>query len=250
MEQQKTILITGASGGIGSAIAKKAAKRGYAVALHFRRADGRAQALQAQLENSGAEAISIQADLSTPPGVELMFARLLSWKPRIDVLVNNAGTIRQQSRFEDIDADRLDFIMRANFHSTFWCAQKAVRHMAFRHGGAGGAIVNVSSIAAMLGAPFEYVDYAAGKAAIEAITIGLSKEVADQGIRVNCVRPGTIETDIHALGGEPDRVRRVAKTIPMGRGGQPEEVAEAVLWLASDAASYITGAILPVSGGK
>lgn len=247
---ERTILITGANGGIGSAIARRAAREGYSVALHFRSEAAQAEDVRVEIAATGVAATCIRADLSTAAGASELFTRFFAWRPRLDALVNNAGTIRHQSRFEDIDAERLDLIVRANFYSTFWCAQHAVRHMAYRHGGAGGAIVNISSIAAQLGAPLEYVDYAASKAAIEAMTIGLSKEVASEGIRVNCVRPGTIDTPIHTLGGEPGRVKRVAGTIPMGRGGEPGEVAEAVLWLASDAASYVTGAILPVSGGK
>lgn len=247
---ERTILITGASGGIGSAIARRAAREGYSVALHFRNDAARAEQVRDELAARNVAATCIRADLSTAAGASELFAQFFAWRPRLDALVNNAGTIRQQSRFEDIDAERLDLITRANFYSAFWCAQYAVHHMASRHGGVGGAIVNISSIAAQLGAPLEYVDYAASKAAIEAMTIGLSKEVAGDGIRVNCVRPGTIDTPIHALGGEPGRVSRVAATIPMGRGGEPDEVAEAVVWLISDAASYVTGAILPVSGGK
>ncbi|CAE6928828.1 putative NAD(P)-binding oxidoreductase with NAD(P)-binding Rossmann-fold domain [Pseudomonas marincola] len=246
----KVMLITGASRGIGAATARLAAARGYAVCINFRQQQDAATQLVAEIRADGGEAFAIQADISDENQVAELFVQFDQQFSRLDVLVNNAGMLESQSRLEAIDGARLQRVFAANVYGSFYCARQAIQRMSKRRGGNGGAIINLSSIAAKLGAPEEYIDYAAAKGAIDSMTVGLAKELAADGIRVNAVRPGVIDTEIHASGGEPGRVERVSKSIPMQRGGQPEEIAEAILWLASDAASYTSGALLDVAGGR
>lgn len=246
----KVILITGGSRGIGASTARLAAQRGYTVCISFASNKPAAEALLAEIDESGGRAVAFQADVSCEADVLKLFSGIDTRFGRLDALVNNAGILDIQMRVEDMSADRIERVFATNVVGSFLCAREAVRRMSSRHGGLGGAIVNVSSRAARLGSPGEYVDYAASKAAIEAMTIGLAKEVAAEGIRVNAVAPGIIYTDIHASGGDPGRVDRLKNGIPMQRGGYPEEVAKAVLWLLSEEASYTTGAVLDVAGGR
>lgn len=246
----KVMLITGASRGIGAATARLAAARGYAVCINYRQQQDAATQLVAEIRADGGEAFAIQADISDENQVAELFKQFDQQFSRLDVLVNNAGMLESQSRLEAIDGARLQRVFAANVYGSFYCARQAIQRMSTRRGGNGGAIINLSSIAAKLGAPEEYIDYAAAKGAIDSMTVGLAKELAADGIRVNAVRPGVIDTEIHASGGEPGRVERVSKSIPMQRGGQPEEIAEAIMWLASDAASYTSGALLDVAGGR
>lgn len=246
----KVMLITGASRGIGAATAQLAARRGYAVCLNYRQRADAAEQLAQRIRQTGGRAITVAADVADEKQVAALFAAIDREFGRLDVLVNNAGMLERQMRLEEMDAARLQRVFATNVLGSFLCAREAIKRMSTAHGGRGGAIVNLSSVAARLGAPNEYIDYAAAKAAIDAMTIGLAKEVAAEGIRVNAVRPGVVYTDIHASGGEPDRVERVRASVPMARGGQPEEIAEAVLWLASDQASYTSGALLDVAGGR
>lgn len=246
----KVLLVTGGSRGIGAATARLAAARGYAVGINYVRNRPAAEALVREIRDAGGEAVAIAADVGVERDVVRMFEQVDAELGPISALVNNTGVLERQMRVEEMDAARLARIFTTNVIGAFLCAREAVRRMSTRRGGAGGAIVNVSSIAARLGAPDEYVDYAASKGAVDTLTVGLAKEVAGDGIRVNGVRPGVIYTDIHASGGEPDRVERVRAGVPMRRGGQAEEVAHAILWLLSDEASYTTGAILDVTGGR
>lgn len=246
----KTILITGGGRGIGAACALDAAQLGYRVCINYLSDDAAAAALVDTIGSQGGTACAIQADIADEAQVERMFAAIDERFGRLDALVNNAGVLSQQLRVDQMSAARIHRIMATNVVGAILCAREAVRRMSTRHGGLGGAIVNVSSRAAVLGAAGEYVDYAASKAALDALTIGLSKEVAQEGIRVNGVRPGLIETEMHASGGEPGRVARLASSVPMGRGGLPHEVAQAVLWLLSSEASYTTGSFIDVSGGR
>jgi NAD(P)-dependent dehydrogenase (short-subunit alcohol dehydrogenase family) len=244
------ILITGASRGIGAATARLAAERGLDVAVNFTRNAPAAQAVVDDCVAVGVRAIAVQADVADEAAVVAMFDRVTSELGAIEVLVNNAGILHTHMRFDEMTVDRWREVLDVNVVGAFICAREAVLRMSTRHGGSGGAIVNVSSAATYLGSPGEYIDYAASKGAIDTMTIGLGKEVATEGIRVNAVRPGVIHTDIHASGGEPGRVDRVAPTVPMQRGGDPIEVARTILWLASDEASYVTGAIVNCSGGR
>ena len=246
----RVMLITGASRGIGAATARLAAAEGYDLCLNFHQRQDAAEALLAELGAAGARAIAVEADVADEAQVAGLFAALDAEFGRLDVLVNNAGILERQMRLDEMDKARLERVFAVNVFGSFLCAREAVRRMSTRHGGRGGAIVNVSSMAAKLGAPNEYIDYAAAKGAIDSMTLGLAKEVAAEGIRVNAVRPGVIRTEIHASGGEPGRVARVSASVPMGRGGEAEEVAEAILWLASGKASYTNGALLDVSGGR
>jgi len=244
------MLITGASRGIGAATARLAAQQGYALCLNYHQRADAANAVLEQVRGLGVTAIAVQADVADETQVLHMFDIIDREFGRLDVLVNNAGMLEQQMRLEQMDAARWSRVLGANVIGSFLCAREAIRRMSTRHGGEGGAIVNLSSVAARLGAPGEYIDYAAAKGAIDSMTLGLAKEVASEGIRVNAVRPGVIHTEIHAAGGEPDRVERVKASVPMGRGGQAEEIAEAILWLASEQASYTSGALLDVAGGR
>lgn len=247
---EKIILVTGAGRGIGAACARLAAQHGYKVCVNYR-ADGHAAAqVVAAIEQAGGTALAIQADVSEEVEVERMFALIDRQFGPISALINNAGILSHQMRVDQMTAARINRIMSTNVTGSFLCAREAVRRMSTRHGGSGGAIVNMSSRAAVLGSAGEYVDYAASKAAVDALTTGLAKEVADEGIRVNGVRPGLIHTEMHASGGEPDRVNRLQSFVPMKRGGEPIEVAKAALWLLSDEATYTTGSFIDVSGGR
>lgn len=246
----RVMLITGASRGIGAATARLAAQQGYALCLNYHQRADAANAVLDQVRGLGVTAIAVQADVADETQVLHMFEAIDREFGRLDVLVNNAGMLEQQMRLEQMDAARWTRVLGANVIGSFLCAREAIKRMSTRHGGRGGAIVNLSSVAARLGAPGEYIDYAAAKGAIDSMTLGLAKEVASEGIRVNAVRPGVIHTDIHAAGAEPDRVERVKASVPMGRGGQAEEIAEAILWLASEQASYTSGALLDVAGGR
>ena len=247
---KKVIVITGASRGIGAATARLAAARGYAVCVNYLKNRAAANAVVDDIELAGGQAIAVAADVASETEVVKLFKTVDQQLGTVTALVNNAGILETQMRVEDMDAARLNRIFAANITSCFLCAREAVRRMSSRHGGSGGAIVNVSSAASRLGAAGEYVDYAASKGAIDTLTIGLSREVATEGIRVNAVRPGFIYTDIHASGGEPGRVDRVKDSVPMKRGGRPEEVAHAILWLLSDEASYATGTFIDLAGGR
>ncbi|MNO75328.1 Glucose 1-dehydrogenase 1 [compost metagenome] len=246
----KVMLITGASRGIGAATALLAAERGYAVGINYRSQREAAEELVRQIENRGGRAVALGADVASEEDVVRMFRELDQAFGRLDVLVNNAGILETQMRVENMDASRLQRVLAVNVTGSFLCAREALKRMSTHHGGQGGSIVNVSSMASRLGSPNEYVDYAAAKGAIDSMTIGLAKEVAAEGVRVNAVRPGLINTEIHASGGEPGRVERLKSAIPLGRGGEPEEVARAILWLASDEASYTTGGFIDISGGR
>lgn len=246
----KSILITGGGRGIGAACARLAAAQAYRVCISYRSDDAAAAGVVQAIEDAGGTAFAIRADVSQELDVERMFAQVDARFGRLDALVNNAGMLERQMRVDEMDAARIGRILATNVLGSFLCVREAVRRMSTRHGGQGGAIVNISSRAGVLGAAGEYVDYAASKAALDALTVGLSKEVGGEGIRVNGVRPGLIHTGMHADGGEPGRVARLQSSVPMGRGGEPEEVAQAVLWLLSDAASYTTGSFIDVSGGR
>jgi NAD(P)-dependent dehydrogenase (short-subunit alcohol dehydrogenase family) len=246
----KIILITGGSDGIGATTAELAAKEGYTVCINYRQNHIAANRIVEKINDEGGLAYAFQADISVESEVVEMFASIDSQVGRITALVNNAGIIESQQKLVDMSAERLHKIFAVNVIGSFLCAREAIKRMSVKYQGSGGSIVNISSMAARLGAPFEYIDYAAAKGAIDSMTVGLAKEVAEDQIRVNVVRPGTIYTDIHGKAGEPGRVDRVKEFIPMKRGGQPEEVAKAILWLLSDDASYITGATLDVAGGR
>ena len=246
----KIVIITGGSRGIGAATARLAAASGYAVCISYLRNSEAADAVVQDIVNAGGKAMAVAADMSVEDDIMRLFEQVDAQLGRVTALVNNAGILERHMRVEEMDAGRLSRVLAANVIGSFLCAREAVKRMSTRHGGSGGAIVNLSSAASRLGSPNEYVDYAASKGAIDTFTLGLSKEVAAEGIRVNAVRPGVIYTDIHADGGEPGRVDRVKSAVPMLRGGQPDEVAKAILWLLSDEASYSTGAILDVTGGR
>lgn len=244
------ILITGGGRGIGAATARLAGKQGYDVVFSYVNEQTSALEVAADIQACGQRALAVQADSADPAHVARLFSALDDEFGRIDVLVNNAAIIAKQSQLEDLDFERIQRIFAVNSIGPILCAQQAVKRMSYRHNGRGGVVINVSSASARLGSPNEYVDYAASKGALETFTIGFAKEVARDGIRVNCVRPGHIYTEMHASGGEPNRVDRVKDSIPLGRGGKPEEVARAILWLASAEASFITGTFLDVTGGK
>jgi NAD(P)-dependent dehydrogenase (short-subunit alcohol dehydrogenase family) len=249
-KSESIILITGGSRGIGAATARLAAKQGYVVAINYHNNDQAATTLVADIERAGGRAAAFKADVGNEAEVSDLFKAVDAQLGPLTALVNNAGILEAQARVEDISFARLERIFRTNVMSCFLCAKEAVKRMSTAKGGKGGAIVNVSSRAACLGSANEYVDYAASKGAVDTFTIGLSREVASEGIRVNAVRPGFIYTDMHADGGEPGRVQRLAPSLPMQRGGEPEEVAEAILWLLSDKSSYTTGSFIDVSGGR
>lgn len=246
----KVMLITGASRGIGAATALLAAKSGYAVIVNYNKNEQAARDIVRQIEQEDGCATAIRADVSKEDEILHLFGEADQRFGVIDSLVNNAGILEKQMRLEEMTADRLNRIFRVNITGPMLCAREAVKRMSVKHGGKGGSIVNVSSVASRTGSPNEYVDYAASKGAIDSFTIGLAKEVASEGVRVNGVRPAFIYTDIHAAGGEPDRIERLKENIPMKRGGLASEVAEAIVWLASDKSSYSSGTFVDVSGGR
>jgi len=243
-------LITGGSRGIGAATALAAARAGFAVAVNYHANSLAADEVVRQIRAAGGTAITVQADVAKEADVLAMFAKVDAKLGRLNALVNNAGIVDVASRVDAMDAARLQRMFNTNIFGSFVCAREAVLRMSTRHGGSGGSIVNVSSAASRLGSPGQYVDYAASKGAIDTFTLGLAKEVAAEGIRVNAVRPGIIETDIHASGGQPDRARQLAPQIPMQRPGTADEVAQAIVWLLGADSSYTTGALLDVAGGR
>ncbi len=244
------LLITGAGRGIGAATARLAAARGWDVAINYARDDAAAAAVADEVRAAGRRALLLKADISREDEVLALFARLdAKWGP-LAGLVNNAGVVDVAARVDEMSGARLQRMFAVNVFGTLCCAREAVRRMSTRHGGAGGAIVNVSSVAARLGSPGQYVDYAAAKAAVDAFTLGLAREVAAEGVRVNAVRPGIIDTEIHASGGQPDRASRLAPQVPMQRPGRADEVAAAIVWLLGSDSPYTTGAVLDVGGGR
>lgn len=244
------MLITGGSRGIGAACARRAARAGYDVCIGYVQHPADAEALVAECRALGREAIAVRGDVANEGDVESLFRESDARLGPLDCLVNNAGVVAAQARLEDFSVARMRRVFEINVLGAFVCAREAVRRMSRRRGGAGGSIINISSAASYLGSPDEYIDYAASKGAIDTLTIGLAKEVARDGIRVNAVRPGLIETDIHRDSGDPDRVARLAPGVPMGRGGSADEVAALVLWLASSEASFVTGSLVNCSGGR
>ncbi|MEJ8845694.1 SDR family oxidoreductase [Variovorax rhizosphaerae] len=246
----KVLLVTGGSRGIGAATALLAAQRGWAVAVNYASQAAAADEVVNAIRAGGGTAMSVQGDVGDEAQVLAVFARVDSELGPLNGLVNNAGVVDMQARVDEMSVARLERMMRINVIGSIVCAREAVKRMSTRHGGQGGVIVNLSSAAARLGSPGQYVDYAASKGAIDSFTVGLAKEVADEGIRVNAVCPGLIETEIHASGGLPDRAKQLAPTVPMKRTGSAEEVAHGIVWLLSDESSYTTGTILDVTGGR
>ena len=244
------VVVTGASRGIGAAVARLAGRRRYAIGVNYRSGAKEAEGVAADIRAAGSPAVAVAADVAREADVERLFATVEAELGPLTALVANAGITGGMRRVEDLNGALVEKVLAVNVTGCILCAREAVRRLSTRRGGQGGAIVTVSSIASTLGAAGEYVHYAASKGAVDSFTIGLAREVAGEGIRVNAVNPGLIKTGIHAAAGAPDRVARLAATIPMGRGGEAEEVAEVVLWLLSDAASYVTGALVPVCGGR
>ena len=244
------LLVTGASRGIGAATALLAARQGWAVAVNYSQNATAAETIVQQIKTEGGQAVSIQADVGEEAQIKHLFAQVDAQLGRLTGFVNNAGILDVAVRVDELSWERLERMMRINVLGSFACARQAVLRMSTAHGGAGGSIVNLSSAAAKMGAPGQYVDYAASKGAIDTFTVGLAKEVAAEGIRVNAVRPGLILTDIHASGGIPDRAHQLAHQVPMQRPGTAMEVAEAIVWLLSDAAAYVTGTNIDVGGGR
>ena len=246
----EVLIITGASHGIGAATARIAGRSGYVVCVNYLKNKAAAKQIVEEINADGGRALAVGADISREEEVVKLFCAVDDKLGKISALVNNAGILETQMRIEDMNAARLNRVFLTNITGSFLCAREAVKRMSTKNGGKGGAIVNVSSAAARLGSAGEYVDYAASKGAVDTFTRGLAQEVAEEGIRVNAVRPGVIDTDIHASGGEPGRVERVKASIPMKRGGSAEEVAKAIMWLLSSESSYTTGSLLEVSGGR
>jgi NAD(P)-dependent dehydrogenase (short-subunit alcohol dehydrogenase family) len=253
MDKRETagvVVVTGGGRGIGAATARLAAGRGYAVCVNYRANRAAAESVVDEISAAGGRAAAVEADVAREADVIRLFDTAEKELGPVTALVNNAGILERQCRLDEMEASRFERVFATNVMGAILCAREAVRRMSTRHGGAGGVIVNVSSMASRLGSPGEYLDYAASKGAVDTLTIGLAKEVAGEGIRVNAVRPGIIRTEIHASGGEPGRVERVKSAVPMKRGGEPEEVARAILWLLSAEASYSTGTFIDVSGGR
>ncbi len=246
----RTVLVTGGSRGIGAAVASACARRGHVVAVNATHDSAALQAVVSGIRDAGGHALALAADVTDEAQVLAMFARLDAEVPPLSGLVNNAGIVDQSMRLDQMSVARWQRMFNVNVIASLLCAREAVLRMSTRHGGRGGAIVNVSSAASRIGSPAQYVDYAASKGAIDTFTLGLAREVAAEGIRVNAVRPGIIDTQIHALGGDPDRAARLGPELPMHRAGRADEVAAAVVWLLDDAASYTTGALLDVAGGR
>jgi len=247
---KKVMIVTGGSRGIGAEIATLAAADDYAVCISYVKNKTAADAVVAAIREAGGTAIAVAADMAVEADILRLFATVDKELGTVTALVNNAGILETQMRVDQMDVARMQRIFNTNIVGTFVCAREAVKRMSTKYGGTGGAIVNISSVAARAGGPGEYVDYAASKGAVDTMTIGLAKEVANEGIRVNAVRPGVIYTEIHASGGEPGRVDRVKASVPMQRGGEAREVAQAAIWLLSDQASYTTGSFLDVAGGR
>ncbi len=250
MTMKKIALITGASRGIGAATAKRLAQAGYDICINYHKNRAAAELLAEALSAFSTKVIAVQADVSQEQAVENLFNTVDKQLGTLTALVNNAGIVMPQTTIEGITAERVNRLLQTNVISYFLCCREAVKRMAIKHGGNGGAIVNVSSAASRLGSAGEYIDYAASKGAVDTLTKGLSLEVANQGIRVNAVRPGIIDTEIHADGGDPDRIKRIGPSMPMQRAGEAEEVANAIAWLLSDEASYTTGSFTEVAGGR
>ena len=246
----KVAIITGASRGIGAATARALARQGFAICVNYRSRQSEAENVVAEIKQTGGQAIAVQADIACENDVKTLFATTQQQLGKPTALINNAGILFHQCRLTELDADRINRVFNTNVTGTFLCCKEAVLHMSTRHGGQGGVIVNVSSAASRLGSANEYIDYAASKGAVDTLTIGLANEVANEGIRVNAVRPGLIYTDMHRSGGEAGRVDRLKSSLPLQRGGHPEEVANAIVWLVSDQSSYTTGAFIEVSGGR
>ena len=246
----KVMIVTGASKGIGAVTARIAGERGWTVCVNYRSDEAGARRVANDIAKAGARAFTVQGDVAREADVLRVFETVDRECGRLDGLINNAGILEQQTRLDQMSAERLQRVFATNITGAFLCAREAVRRMSTARGGNGGVIVNVSSAAARIGSPFEYIDYAASKGALDTLTLGLSKEVAAEGVRVNAVRPGLIYTNIHAAGGEPGRVDRLGASVPIGRGGTAEEVALAIMWLTSDEARYCTGSLLDVAGGR
>lgn len=242
-------LVTGGSRGIGAATARLLADRGFDLCIGYRQRRETAEALAENLRTAGSKVIAVRADISVEEDVEALFAEVDRQLGPVTAVVNNAGKLLPQTRAENMTAERINRILQTNVTGTLLCCREAIRRMSIKHGGNGGAIVNVSSGAARSGSPHEYIDYAASKGAVDTMTVGLAKELAGERIRVNGVRPGSTHTEMHADGGEPDRIERVKANIPLGRGGRPEEIAAAIAWLLSDEASYVTGSFVDATGG-
>lgn len=249
-DKSKTMLITGAGRGIGRAIALQAAGCGYNLCLNYRSDEKSAQSLLAEIVSHNVKAILVQADVSVEADVMKLFNAVDVELGPLNVLVNNAGILFHSNRLDTFSEDRINQTLTTNVTGSILCAREAIKRMSTEHGGTGGSIINISSIAALLGSPNEFIDYAASKGAIDSVTVGLAKEVATEGVRVNAVRPGLIYTDIHESAGDPDRIARLQSAVPMQRGGSADEVANAVIWLASEQASYVTGSFINVSGGR
>lgn len=247
--KNRVAIITGGSRGIGAETSKLLAENGYSICINYLNDDLSAQKIRDEISALGVNCILVKADVSDTREVSRLFETVDLELGRVSLLVNNAGILMQQCRFDEISDERFSRVMQVNLMSCFYCCKEAVKRMSTRYGGSGGVIVNVSSGASKSGSPNEYVDYAASKGAVDTLTRGLALEVAGEGIRVNCVRPGLIYTDMHALGGEPERVDRLKSKIPLQRGGKPKEVAEAIIWLATDKSSFVTGSFIDPAGG-
>lgn len=250
MKSEKVVVVTGSSRGIGAATAIVFASNGYSVCINYKTNVKAADKVVTEVQKYGVSCISVKADVSIEQDVIKLFESVDLQLGSITALVNNAGILLPQMRLEEMDAARINNILTTNITSYFLCSREAIKRMSTKHGGMGGTIVNVSSAASRIGSPNEYIDYASSKGAIDTLTRGLSIEIASEGIRVNCVRPGFIDTEMHSEGGEPHRIERIKESIPLKRGGTPEEIAKAIYWLSSQDSSYATGAFLDLAGGR